>query len=166
MGWEAWYTAHAPALLLYARQWCRHRADAEDALQEGFVGFWRQRGQAQDAKAYLFRCVRNAALARARGDARRRQREAAVAGSGSSSDRVAANGLALAGERDEIDALLRDAVGRLPRAQREVVVLKVWGDLTFAQIAEVTSASRNTAASRYRYAVAALQKQLPEACRP
>ena len=39
----------------------------------------------------------------------------------------------------------------LPPEQREVVLLKIDGELTFAQIAEVIGASMNTAASRYRY---------------
>ena len=36
---------------------------------------------------------------------------------------------------------------------REVVVMKIWGDLTFAQISEALAISPNTAASRYRYAL-------------
>ena len=38
--------------------------------------------------------------------------------------------------------------------------MKIWGGLTFAQIAEVLKVSHNTAASRYRYALEQLQKKL------
>ena len=38
--------------------------------------------------------------------------------------------------------------------------MKIWNELTFAEIAEVLSISQNTAASRYRYALAALKKNL------
>jgi RNA polymerase sigma-70 factor, ECF subfamily len=38
--------------------------------------------------------------------------------------------------------------------------MKIWNDLTFAEIAEALGISQNTAASRYRYALAALKKDL------
>jgi DNA-directed RNA polymerase specialized sigma24 family protein len=31
-----------PGLLLFARQWARSAADAEDIVQEAFVKFWRR----------------------------------------------------------------------------------------------------------------------------
>ena len=36
--------------------------------------------------------------------------------------------------------------------------MKIWNELTFAEIADVLGISQNTAASRYRYALAALKK--------
>jgi len=39
-------------------------------------------------------------------------------------------------------------------------VLKIWGELTFDQIATQLAISPNTAASRYRYALAGLRKEL------
>jgi RNA polymerase sigma-70 factor (ECF subfamily) len=42
---------------------------------------------------------------------------------------------------------------KLPPAQSEVVVLKIWEGMTFAEIGEVLGESPNTAASRYRYAL-------------
>ena len=41
---------------------------------------------------------------------------------------------------------------------REVVTLKVWGELTFAEIAETLNIPQNTAASRYRYGLAELRR--------
>ena len=62
---------------------------------------------------------------------------------------------------------LRHALWELPEDQREVTILHIWGELTFAQIAEVLSISLNTAASRYRYALAKLREALcaKEDCR-
>jgi len=57
-----------------------------------------------------------------------------------------------AGERN-----LRRALGDLPNDQREVIVLHVWGELTFSEIGELLGVSSNTAASRYRYALAKLR---------
>jgi RNA polymerase sigma-70 factor (ECF subfamily) len=44
--------------------------------------------------------------------------------------------------------------------------LKIWGELTFQQIAAVTDESPNTVASRYRLALAALRQQLAKAGTP
>ncbi len=38
--------------------------------------------------------------------------------------------------------------------------MKIWNELTFAEIAGVLEISQNTAASRYRYALAALRKNV------
>jgi RNA polymerase sigma-70 factor (ECF subfamily) len=54
---------------------------------------------------------------------------------------------------------LAAAVDRLPVGQREVLVMKIWNDLTFAEIGQALGISQNTAASRYRYALAALKKE-------
>ncbi|MGV3533859.1 MAG: sigma factor-like helix-turn-helix DNA-binding protein, partial [Chthoniobacteraceae bacterium] len=53
---------------------------------------------------------------------------------------------------------------RLPDEQREVVVLRIWGELTFAQVAETVGVSINTVAARYRYGLEALRKHLHPTC--
>ncbi|MBI1832671.1 MAG: sigma-70 family RNA polymerase sigma factor, partial [Planctomycetes bacterium] len=55
-------------------------------------------------------------------------------------------------------AQLEQAIMALPEEQREVLVLKVFEQLTFREIAAVMSISENTAASRYRYALAKLRE--------
>jgi RNA polymerase sigma-70 factor (ECF subfamily) len=52
------------------------------------------------------------------------------------------------------------ALRQLPVQQREVVVLKIWETLTFAEIGQVLDISASTAASRYRYALEKLAKRL------
>src|SRR6266542_1716906 len=61
---------------------------------------------------------------------------------------------------DETQSALAAAVDSLPHDQREVLVLKIWNELTFAEIASTLGISQNTAASRYRYALAGLRKSL------
>ena len=63
-------------------------------------------------------------------------------------------------EDDEESAILRRAVDELSEKLREVLTLKIWGGLTFQEIAESMAISPNTAASRYRYALEHLQRQL------
>jgi RNA polymerase sigma-70 factor (ECF subfamily) len=155
--WEDWLTAHGPALVLFAGGWTVCRADAEDAVQEGFVRFWRSRERAHDPLAYLYACVKRAALERLRGDGRRKRRETAAA-SPETSGRWFVDPL----EGEERRAAIEAALAALPPEQREVLVLKLWGELTFAQVGEAVGVSANTAASRYRYALARLREQLAE----
>jgi RNA polymerase sigma-70 factor, ECF subfamily len=63
-------------------------------------------------------------------------------------------------EREESHRAVWAAVRALPREQAEVVVLKIWEGLTFAQIGEILEISPNTAASRYQYAMAKLTARL------
>ena len=64
---------------------------------------------------------------------------------------------------DEAEFVLAAALDRLPHDQREVLVMKIWNELTFAEIATALNISQNTAASRYRYALVTLKKMfLPQ----
>jgi RNA polymerase sigma-70 factor (ECF subfamily) len=49
---------------------------------------------------------------------------------------------------------------RLPEEQREVLALKIWGEQTFEQIGASLGVPPNTAASRYRYALKTLRREL------
>jgi RNA polymerase sigma-70 factor (ECF subfamily) len=155
--WETWLTRHGPALVLFAAGWTDCRADAEDAVQEAFVRFWRARQRAAEPLPYLYACVKRAALERLRGEGRRKRRELAAAmpesGGPWFADPV---------EGEERRAAIEAALAGLPENQREVLVLKVWGDLTFSEIAPAIDVSPNTVASRYRYALARLREQLAE----
>jgi RNA polymerase sigma-70 factor (ECF subfamily) len=51
----------------------------------------------------------------------------------------------------------------LPPKQREVIAMKIDGELTFAEIGAVLGVSANTAASRYRYALEKLRRSLEDA---
>jgi RNA polymerase sigma-70 factor (ECF subfamily) len=142
-------------LVLFARQWSASQADAEDAAQDGFLKFWKTRSQARDEVAYLYACVRGAAMDIGRGDRRRENRQMAAAQPEQSAFEPSL-------ENAERQAAIEAALGQLPGDQREVVVMKIWGGLTFAQIAEALGIPPNTAASRYRYALAKLETALSE----
>jgi RNA polymerase sigma-70 factor, ECF subfamily len=61
---------------------------------------------------------------------------------------------------EELHTYVRRALSKLPPTQAEVVVLKIWEEMTFAEIGEVLGQSPNTAASRYRYALQKLSQHL------
>lgn len=142
------YDLVATSLHGYARSLLRVEPDADEALQEVFLGLARNSqnlASVVNPLAYLFRSVRHAALALKATRHRRGEALDAIA----EPILEALDPGALLGELDEVDSLL----GNLPEEQREVLVLKVYGELTFREIAETLEISQNTAASRYRYAV-------------
>ncbi len=156
--WKDWFDAYGPKLLLCARQWTRSLADAEDVVQEAFVRYWRhQRGLPGDPQALLITSVRRAALDLARRETRRELREEKADGGLESREGIFEP---LPGDGDERRVEIEEAIRRLPVEQREVLALKIWQELTFEQIGETLDISPNTAASRYRYALAALRKEL------
>lgn len=154
--WADWYERHGRALVLLARQWCPTQADAEDAVQEAFMQFWPRRERVQDPAAYLYRCTRNAALDQRRAATRRRERQATTAAGHAELAREPSPAFQQHEDREQLE----QALSQLPDDQRQVVVMKIWGGLTFAQIGTACAVSPNTAASRYRYGLAALRKAL------
>ena len=154
--WQSWLDRHGPALLLLARQFVPSQADAEDIVQDAFVRFWRSRSTVRDPAAYLYACVKRAALDRLRGSERRARREERAARP------EAQPAFVSPAEQAERNMLIQTALAALPTEQAEVLVMKVWGGLSFPQIAEATETSSNTAASRYRYALARMREALAE----
>jgi RNA polymerase sigma-70 factor (ECF subfamily) len=152
--WAVWLDEHGAAMVLLARQWVSSRSDAEDIVQEAFVRFWQARERVSEPVAYLYGCVKHCALDAQRGRQRRQRRE--VASARSESDSLFAGPL----EHQERQAAIEAALRSLPGNQAEVLVMKIWGGLTFPQIAAALQISANTAASRYRYALAKLREQL------
>jgi RNA polymerase sigma-70 factor (ECF subfamily) len=150
--WKVCFSEYGPGLLLFARQWVRSPADAEDIVQEAFVKFWRRHHKI-DNRALLYATVRSVALDLIRRDSRRARREAEAF---SDVQPTVEPQFEL---EDESQGTLALALDRLPHEQREVLVMKIWNELTFAEIAAALGISNNTAASRYRYALSALKKQ-------
>jgi RNA polymerase sigma-70 factor (ECF subfamily) len=68
-------------------------------------------------------------------------------------------------EREETHREVWSALRTLPAEQAEVVVLKIWEDLTFAEIGQILDTSPNTAASRYQYGLAKLTRRLSKPSR-
>ena len=128
-------------------------------MQDGFIKFWKTRSRAIDPLAYLYTCVRSAAIDLAR-VARRHENQAAHAPI--PNPPLLESSL----ERTEQRDLIQSALTKLPPDQREILVLKIWANLTFSQIATTLNINPNTVASRYRYALERLHQHLsPELAR-
>jgi len=63
---------------------------------------------------------------------------------------------------NQIRAELRTLINELPDDQREVVLLRHYGELSFKEIADQTNVSINTAPGRMRYALINLRKMIDE----
>jgi RNA polymerase sigma-70 factor (ECF subfamily) len=50
-------------------------------------------------------------------------------------------------------AVISEALAQLPDDQKEVIILKIFQDFTFKEVASICGLSINTAASRYRYGI-------------
>lgn len=153
--WKDWFHQHGARLLVCARQWTRSVADAEDVVQDAFVRFWRRQRQLDgDAVALVLTSIRRAAFDLARQNDRRTRRELAAT---EPNEESLFEPWAVDDDRRQA---LEAAVRALPAEQREVLVMKIWGERTFDEVASALGISPNTAASRYRYALAALRKEL------
>jgi len=150
------YTDHGRALLLFARQWAHSLSDAEDLVQEGFVKAFKARETLDPARLApaLYNAVRWAGIDRLRSRIRREKREEEVGA------RAPVAWFESTLEVDERRAAVQQGLGTLSGEQREVLVMKIWGDLSFREIGEALDISPNTAASRYRYGLDALRGTL------
>jgi len=63
---------------------------------------------------------------------------------------------------EQIHQDVKKLIDYLPKEQREVLVMRHYGDMSFKDIAEVTNVSINTALGRMRYALINLRKLVKE----
>jgi RNA polymerase sigma-70 factor (ECF subfamily) len=142
-------------LVRFAVALTRNQHDAEDAVQTSLTRVASRPQLLSPTScpwAYLLRMVRNEALLIAR-------RKKRWIKSANLNDLVTICGVDEI-EREETYRAVWSALRTLPPEQAEVVVLKIWEEMTFAQIAAILEESQNTIASRYQYAMAKLSKRL------
>ena len=140
---------------LYARQQTRCEADAKDVLQDSLIESWRKSGDHLPEKAMVFATIRRRAIDLGRSIDRRQRREQDVA-----HDHCTWFVPDFA-DADTHEHMTR-VIASLPPDLREVLILRIWGDMTFPAIAQMTEIPVATATSRYRYAIARLRENLTE----
>ncbi len=152
--WSDWLASKGARFLLFARSQSRCEADAQDLLQEALVEAW-QRGDGQHPPddSLVFTTLRRRAIDLGRRADRRVRREQAAPGWFEPDTPLHA---------PELDAEVARAVEALSQPLREVLVMKIWTELTFQQIADTLGISINTVSARYRYALGHLRNALKE----
>ena len=148
------FDENARSLRLYACQWCTG-ADADDLVQDAFVKLSRQRDLPDQVAAWLYRVVRNEVISLARSRKRRYSRESRAASSESWFS-TADDQLDAQGATRMLEELDQDC--------REVIVAKLWGGLSFAQIARLQGCSLTTAHRRYQDGLTRLHERLERPC--
>ena len=143
---------HGAALVLYAQQLC---PTPEDVVQDAFLRLAGQAEIPQNLVAWLYRVVRNGSISASRSAERRRRHESATTRSEwfepSQADRLDA-------------AAVSETLARLPAEQRETIVARLWGGLSFEAVAELTGTSTSTAFRRYAAGLEALRERLGVEC--
>jgi RNA polymerase sigma-70 factor, ECF subfamily len=148
---ESLYEKKAGELILYGRALGLSHSEAEDVLQETFLALLQKGSEPAQPEHYCVRSFRNRALNFRRGLWRRLAREIESRSWFEPS---------AAADPAENSAML--CLTRLPREQREVIVLKIWHQYTFEAIGDLIGASPNTVAGRYRYGMQKLKSRLKE----
>lgn len=164
--WREWLREHGARLLLFARQQSRRQEDAEDILQEALVKLARKVdegvfvGGQKAWMPFLYTQIRREAIDLGRRNDRRKKREDTAVEDEERLSSGEDGWFESAGCDEERRAILEAALKELPGKFSEVIVMKIWGGRTFAEIGDILEISLNTAASRYRYGIEALRKQL------
>ena len=145
-------------LVRYATTITRDQHEAEDADQAALVQVARNLRtfcRAREPWPYLLRMVRNESLL----IGRRKKRWVLSANLSDLTTCRFVDEIELEEAHQAVWAALRT----LPGSQAEVVVLKIWEEMTFSQIAGILDLSPDTVASRYRYAMQKLSNKLTPA---
>jgi RNA polymerase sigma-70 factor (ECF subfamily) len=149
----------AAGLRLYA---CQLLPDdpsaADDVVQEAMVSLLTLAMPPDEPVPWMYRVIRNAAFDHRRSSARRKRRERHVAEASREwfvSRRAAA----------VIDAeTVERCLAKLPAEQREIVVLRIWNGLSFAEIGTIVQRSASTVHGHYEDALTQMRTVLEDPC--
>jgi RNA polymerase sigma-70 factor (sigma-E family) len=153
----ALYSAHYRSLVRLATLLVRDVATAEEVVQDAFVamhGAWRRVREPEKALSYLRQSVVN----RSRSVLRHRAVVEKYAPKGLPDAPSAENGAIVELERSAVVKALR----ALPNRQREALVLRYYGDLSEAEIAQSMGISRGAVKSHTARGMAALRSVLEQ----
>lgn len=146
----------AAVLALYARQWL-DAAAAEDAVQEALTALLMEAPPPVEPLAWMYRVIRHKAIDASRAAWRRRRREETVASGRGELFEARADSL--------IDARAAEAaLQSVAPEQREIVVMRIWGDLSFTQIAQILNLGVATVHDRYAAALKQMRSRLEQPC--
>jgi RNA polymerase sigma factor (sigma-70 family) len=148
--WEA----NIVRLMLIARSIAgRDNGLAEDAVQEAFIALAQQDMLPDEPLAWLVRVTRNQLLQWHRGKQRRNKREE-IAGE------RAWFSTTVSSIQQQLDAQeVTLALQSLPSPEREIIVMHLWGEMTFESIAKVVGGSRASVHRAFQRGLTTLKTQ-------
>ena len=144
---QSLWNEHVRGLILYARQWANR--EAEDVVQEAFLKLLTTNPPPDAPKTWLYRVTRNAAI-----DRQRKSRWFRPPPLENWFENLPDKSQPFDGV--ELTQLLET----LPEVQREIVIAKIWGGMTFAEIAELTQRPLSSVHSDYQSGIERLRKEL------
>jgi RNA polymerase sigma-70 factor (ECF subfamily) len=146
--------AHFASLLLFVRQW--EAVAPEDVVQDAFLQLLRhsrKKGKPDQPLAWLFRTARNEAITRFRKKQRREKHEQQLG-------RERSEWFEPNPAKNLQNEELAEALQALPGDQREIVVMRIWGELSFEEIAELTATPKTSVFRKYQESLNVLKKIL------
>ena len=148
---------HAEALHRYAAQWT---VFPDDCVQEAFVKLAGQTELPDSLVAWLYRVVKNTAINRAKSERRRSKYEQQAA------EKLAADRQPDSHQSFQIDEQksLEAVLDGLSAGERELVVLRIWSELTWKEIGDLTDQSSSSAQRCYVAVLKKLKKKLEQPC--
>lgn len=161
------YQTHRRGLFALALSVLRRPELAEDAVHDAFAKVARLKAMPTgQAVSYVFAAVRNAAF-----DLRVKQAQIGASGRGTAEDECTPLDFAQAqtsctpdvlAQLAEDKARVQTALGRLTHEDREVILMRLWSNLSFQEIGDVCKEPLGTVASRYYRALAQLKVHLTD----
>lgn len=131
----------------------RRRACAEDAVHDALIAVAEVDSQLENLKYYLYRAVRNRALYLAK-------RQDRLTSIDNDNDFFVSDSQSL--ELNTLAQQVNQHIGELEEKYQQVLLMKLFSDLTFDDIATIVDAPLNTVASWYRRGLAQLKERLHE----
>lgn len=135
----------------------REHAFAEDVVQGAFVKLATQSPPPADIAAWLFQVTRRLAINEIKSAKRRRQREKAA-------HDMQVPHLEPSSQQDDehTSDLIASLVTRLAPCEREIVVARIWGELSFDRIAELVELPKSRVWRIYQSAIAKLRSDVEQ----
>jgi RNA polymerase sigma-70 factor (ECF subfamily) len=143
-----------------ARRFCDDLDDAEDVTQRAFINAAQRAGgwRGGSFKSWLFRIAVNLAKNHRRDTSRFDRSEAAQEKEATPTEADADARI----EDAQKKRALREAIAKLPNRQREVLLLRIDGDLPFAEVAEALGITEVNAKVNFHHAVQKLKVLMGE----
>ncbi|PCJ19979.1 MAG: hypothetical protein COA96_16035 [SAR86 cluster bacterium] len=153
---ERLFVTHQRAFFVAALSITRSRAAAEDAVHDALLAVASVATEPDDLKAYVFRVIRNKALL------------------------FLKQGRMASANQTDLEFIARDSLDKLDSEQtvfitqalkqletlelhhQQVLIMKIFADLSFREIAEIMDSPLNTVTSWYRRGLKQLQEKLDE----